>query len=497
MLSQRRTKIVATIGPATCSYDNLKKCIESGLNVARLNFSHGDHVTHKSVIENIRKLSLELRAPVTVMQDLQGPKIRVGKFENDSMELTNGQDVVISPEFTIGKGNEIPSDFSELPKACKEGTRILLDDGLMELVVSKVEGQKVYAKVINGGTLKNRKGMNLPFVSLPVECLTKKDLEDLDFGIANNVDYIALSFVRRGEDIIKLRRIIESKGCKAKIIAKIEQNEALDNLEEIIALSDGVMVARGDLAIEIGQTRLPLVQKRIIMMANEFKKPVITATQMLDSMIDNPRPTRAEITDVANAVIDGSDALMLSAESASGSHPFKSIRTMHDIVVEVEKDDDYYYDISLDEKFVSVAESISASACLSALKLDADAIICLSTSGRTATLISSLRPKAKIIAITHIMETLNRLELVWGIKTFAIKPYSSAKDVFAQVEDILLEYGIVEPGKKVIMTLGLPVASGATTNSMRVYELRSDNIKKLTNAELPLRYQKEIQQKES
>ena len=489
MLANRRTKIIATIGPATREREHLKKAIYAGMNVARLNFSHGSHEDHLPVIKNIRDLSRQLKAPVTLLQDLQGPKIRVGRFKSGSMDLKEGEQVIISPCFEVGEANKIPTDFAALPKVCEKGTRILLDDGLLELGVDSVEGEQVFATVIYGGTLKDRKGVNLPGVPLPVDCMTPKDLEDLEFGLSHGVDYVALSFVRRGSDIRKLREIIESQKPGTKIVAKIEMLEALDNLEEIVELSDGVMVARGDLAVEVGHAQLPGIQKRIIHLSNKIGRPVITATQMLDSMVENPRPTRAEVTDVANAVMDGSDALMLSAESASGKYPFKCIRTMHDIILEVERtEEDYFYQLPLEEDFDDVAEAIAASACLTAKKLNASAVVSLTTTGRTATLISGFRPEARIIAMTDFEGTLNRLELAWGIQTFAIKPYRSTDEAMEQIESILLSYGLVKPGDKVILTLGVPVMSHAKTNSIRVYTITGDQ-KKFDQASLPLRCQ--------
>ncbi|MCB0391103.1 MAG: pyruvate kinase [Bdellovibrionales bacterium] len=486
MLADRRAKIVATIGPSTNSKENLKKAIEAGMNVARLNFSHGKHEDHLQVIKYIREISRELKAPVTILQDLQGPKIRVGHFKNDKITLIEGSEIKISPKYEIGDENHIPSDFAELPQVCNKGTKILLDDGLLELNVLAVNGDEVIAKVIHGGILKNRKGMNLPGVTLPVDCLTDKDLIDLEFGLANKVDYVALSFVRYSSDIKKLKDIIKEKNPGTRVVAKIEMLEALENLEEIVDESDAVMVARGDLAVEVGQSQLPGFQKRIIRICNQKKKPVITATQMLDSMVENPRPTRAEITDVANAVIDGTDALMLSAESASGKYPFKCISTMHEIICEVERDKDLYYKFSIEDKFNEVAEAISASACLSAYKLDATAIVCLTSSGKTSTLISSFRPQCRIIAVTHIEETLNRLELVWGIQTFSIKPYRSTDEAMFQIEEILLKYKLVNVGDKVILTLGVPVLEQAKTNSMRVYTI-SGEVPKVSPENIPLR----------
>ena len=492
MLADRRTKIVATIGPSTRSRENLEKAIRAGMNVARLNFSHGEHAEHLQVIRHIRELSLELKAPVTILQDLQGPKIRVGRLKNGAVTLKEGAEVTISTTLDVGDEKTITTDFKELPQSCAPGTRILLDDGLLEFAVLSVVATEVKCRVVFGGILKDRKGMNLPGARLPVDCMTEKDLTDLEFGLEQKVDYVALSFVRQGSDIQKLREIIQAKNPNTRVIAKIEMLEALENLEDIVALSDGVMVARGDLAVEVGQTLLPLAQKRIISMCNDMGRPVITATQMLDSMVENPRPTRAEITDVANAVLDGSDALMLSAESASGKYPFKCIQTMHEIILEVERSSDLYYDISLDQEFMEVAEAIGASASLSALKINAPVIVCLSTTGKTATLISGFRPRAKIVAVTYVPETLNRLELVWGIQTMLIHPYQSSEEAMEQIEQKLIQYGLCELGDKVVLTLGLPVHQGAKTNTMRIFQVSAAKnavTSKPANQDLPLRYQ--------
>lgn len=491
MLADRRAKIVATIGPATQAPENLEKAIKAGMNVARLNFSHGAHEDHRKVVHNLRRLSRDLQAPVTILQDLQGPKVRVGKFEKGSIEIKPGEDVVITVDQVLGKPGLIPSDFKELPQSCQPGTRILLDDGLLELQVERVRGHEVDAKVIYGGILKDRKGMNLPGVSLPVDAMTEKDLADLEFGLTEGVDYVALSFVRHGRDIRKLREIIEARKSPAKIVAKIEMLEALDNLEEIVRLSDAVMVARGDLAVEVGQTRLPGHQKKIISLCNQLGKPVITATQMLDSMVENPRPTRAEITDVANAVLDGSDALMLSAESASGKYPFRCIRTMHEIITEVERSEEEYYKISLENEFLSVPAAIAASACLSALKLNASAIICLTTTGKTANIISGFRPRAKIIAVTEQLDVLNRMELVWGIQTVSIRSYKSMEEILTQVDQLLVQDGLAKTGDRIIVTLGQPIEAGSKTNSLFVHTVGAEGSTRGEDATLPLRCQRD------
>jgi pyruvate kinase len=493
MLSERRVKIVATIGPAMNTREGLEKALLAGMNVARLNFSHGTHETHARVIDDIRDLSRVWNAPVSILQDLQGPKIRVGRFENGSIELADGQKVIITAEEITGRAGLIPTDFKALPQTVSEGQKILLDDGLIELKVLSTSGPRIECEVIYGGLLKDRKGMNVPGAGLPIDALTEKDLKDLEFGLAKNVDYVALSFVRQGDDMERLRELVNTKRPGTRIIAKIEMLEALNNLERIIQLSDGVMVARGDLAIEVGQTVLPAMQKKIIRLANASNKPVITATQMLDSMVENPRPTRAEITDVANAVIDGSDACMLSAETASGRFPFRCIRTMHEIITEVEKTSAEYYDISLAEEFLDVPEAIAASASLTALKVRAKALVCLTTTGKTATLIAGHRPKVPIVAITHQLDPLNRLELVWGIQTYKIHPYQTSEEALMQIEELLVKIGLVEKGDKVVVTMGTPVRQRATTNSIRVYTVTRDNME-VPDTELPLRCRKDIGQ---
>ncbi len=491
MLFHRRAKIVATIGPASKDPENLKKAILAGMNVARLNFSHGTHAEHLAVIESLRKISVDLKAPVTILQDLQGPKVRVGLFEKGSITLAPAQVVTVTIEDVVGKEGLIPSDFKELCIACKKGNHILIDDGLIELEVLQVGTKSLEAKVIYGGILKNRKGMNLPGVNLPVEALTAKDKEDLEFGLKNGVDYVALSFVRHAKDIRQLREIIEKHQSPAKIVAKIEMLEALDNLDEIIRLSDVVMVARGDLAVEIGQSRLPREQKRIIKLSNQLGKPVITATQMLDSMVENPRPTRAEITDVANAILDGTDAVMLSAESASGKYPFKAIRTMHEIILEVEKSEENYYKISLDNELLSTPAAIAASSVLSALKLNASAIVCLTSTGKTAQIIASYRPKAQIVAMTKDLNVLNRLEIIWGLQTLHLRPYETLKDILIQVEKLLIENGIAKTGERIILTLGQPIADHGKTNAIHVHVIGGEEYRKVTNEKLPLRFAQE------
>lgn len=487
-LHLRKVKIVATLGPSTSSEETIENAILSGMNVARLNFSHGTHDLHLKNIQTLRALSQKLNAPIAILQDLQGPKIRVGQFENGQITLTKDQVIEMTTESIVGNSQLIPTDLISLPDIVKPGFKVLLDDGLIELQVLEVYKPRVKLKVIYGGILKNRKGINVPEAQLPINSLTEKDLADLEFGLKNQVDYVALSFVRHGRDIRYLRELIEQRNSNARIIAKIEMLEALDNLDEIVRLSDGVMVARGDLAVEVGQSRLPGIQKKIIKLCNDLNKPVITATQMLDSMVENPRPTRAEITDVANAVLDGSDALMLSAESASGKHPFKAIQTMSEIIYEVEKNEEKYYRISLESEFLSVPSSIGASACLSALKLSAKAIVCLTTTGKTAQIISGFRPQVPIYAMTNQIEVLNKLELIWGLQTLPISDYKKLEDILVQLDAMVIKYGIGKTGDRIILTLGLPIEMGSKTNTLFVHMVGEARISKLENENLPLRF---------
>jgi pyruvate kinase len=491
VIADRRTKIVATIGPVTSSDEQIKALILAGMNVARLNFSHGSYEEHLKVIKSIRKWSHELRAPVTILQDLQGPKIRVGKFKDGKIRLTKGQLVTITIQPVIGDEGLIPSDFPEIVSSVEVGDHILLDDGLLSLRVTEIHEKELKAIVVHGGVLKDRKGMNIPERTLKVDCMTEKDIQDLEFGLRNDVDVVALSFVRFGKDLRQLRERVETVNSKVKICSKIEMREAIENLDEIIRLSDLVMVARGDLAVEVGQSKLPLLQKQIIQLANRYNKPVITATQMLDSMVSNPRPTRAEITDVANAVLDGADALMLSAETASGQYPIQCIETMDEIIREVEASSDSIYNkLSLESEFLDDPTAIAASAAYIALKINSKVIVCLSTSGRTAQIISGFRPKARLVAVTDQFDVLNRMECVWGLQTLVVSSYKTMREVKAEIERMLVEYGLAKPGDHIVMTLGLPIDEGAKTNTLHTWTILEQGYSKVKDQSLPARFQK-------
>jgi pyruvate kinase len=467
-LSFRKTKIVATVGPASWGEPELKAMIEAGLNVCRLNFSHGTFEQHKKTVQRVRKVSEELEAPVGILQDLQGPKIRLSDFEGEKT-VKSGDSLILTETHQPGSG-KFKVDLKKMTQYVHQGQSIFIDDGIIELKVEKVSTPDIHCRVIYGGTLRPRKGVNLPDADLPIDSMTTKDLKDLEKGIALGFDYVALSFVREREDLIKLKALLKKMGSHARVIAKIEKKQALENIEDIVDEADGIMVARGDLSVEIGQVHLPTAQKKIIQICNRKGKPVITATQMLDSMQVNSRPTRAEITDVANAVLDGSDALMLSGETAFGKHPVRSIQTMHEIISEVEKQPQIYHQFKHRKQAeITVPESIAISAVLCAKQLNARAIVCMSTTGKTAQMISRYRPKSKLVAVTAKSEALCKLELCWGVQTLKVAQYTNTEDAIRKVEKLLLENNIISEGDHVVLTLGVPVAQGQKTNAVRVF----------------------------
>ncbi len=488
-LSYRKTKIVATIGPASWDKKTLGEMVQSGLSVARLNFSHGDFSQHKDTVEKLRELSEELGAPVGILQDLQGPKIRLAKFEGE-FDVVRGDSLTLTDQKSSDP-KVLQVDLKNLSEYVKKDQSIFIDDGIIELKVTKVKDHKIYCEVIYGGTIRPRKGVNLPDAKLPIPSMTKKDEKDLKEGVSLGFDYVALSFVRTADDIKKLKKKLEKYGSPARVIAKIEKKEAIENIEAIVDEADGIMVARGDLSVEVGQIHLPTIQKRIIRLCNRKGKPVITATQMLDSMQVNSRPTRAEITDVANAVLDGSDALMLSGESAFGKHPVRSVTTMHEIITEVEKQPHIYYRFKNRKRDqFTVPESIAISAVLCSKQLNARAIVCMSTTGKTAQMISKYRPKSKLIAVTAKAEALCKLELCWGVQTLKTAQYNNTEEAIANVEQTLLTNGILEPGDEVVLTLGVPVAQGQKTNAVRVFTLGDHSNKQQVAKTKAIRFQK-------
>lgn len=475
-LSIRKTKIVATIGPASSDPAILKQLIQSGLNVARLNFSHGEFSQHQATVKMIREISEELAAPVGILQDLQGPKIRLFDFTGEQT-VVPGDKLTLTDNTGTGSG-KFKVDLPNLHKFVEPGQSIFIDDGIIELKIQDIKKKDIFCEVIYGGTLRPRKGVNLPDAHIPIESMTEKDIKDLELGAKLGFDYVALSFVRASSDIVKLKTRLEKLGSLARVIAKIEKKEAIDNFDAIVDESDGIMVARGDLSVEVGQVHLPTIQKNLIKICNQKGKPVITATQMLDSMQVNSRPTRAEITDVANAVLDGSDALMLSGETAFGKHPVRSVQTMHDIICEVEKQPQIYNRFKNHKKDQStVPESIAISAVLCAKQLEARTIVCMSTTGRTAQMISKYRPKAKLVAVTAKSEALCKLELNWGVQTLKMTHYTDTEEAIAKIEALLVDNNIIEEGDHVVLTMGVPVAKGQKTNAVRVFTVGSQKQK--------------------
>lgn len=467
---RRRTKIVATLGPASSSPEMLERLLVAGVDLFRLNFSHGTLDDKALLINRIRDVSARLGKEVGILADLQGPKIRTGKMAGDGMLLQKGQEVVITTADILGADGVIPTIYTELPRDVTPGARILLDDGLLELKVLAIAGEEVRCLVIHGGLLKNNKGINLPGVKVSAPSLTEKDLADLDFCLWVDVDYIALSFVRTHEDVEQIKRIIYSAGKDIPVVAKIEKPEALRNFKKILKVTDAVMVARGDLGVEIQAEKVPLIQKKIIMACNQAGKPVITATQMLESMITNPRPTRAETSDVANAIIDGTDAVMLSGETASGAYPVAAVETMARIALDVEVAGLGSTHDAPAQLTPSIAQAVGEAACRAAASLKAKAIAVFTHSGSTAALISRFRPPIPIVAFTNTPPIQRKLSLYWGVRTRSIQILESMEQQVALAEKLLLAAGL-RKGDIIIIIMGTPVEARGSTNLMKVHKL--------------------------
>ncbi|MBI2354792.1 MAG: pyruvate kinase [Deltaproteobacteria bacterium] len=466
----RKTKIVATLGPVSSSEAMIARLMNAGVNIFRLNFSHGDNAEKLELIRVIRRVSDKSGRQAGILADLQGPKIRTGRMAGDAMTLTRGEEVVITTEEVLGGNGLIPTVYRSLPSDVQGGSRILLDDGLMELKVIAVDGERVRCLVVSGGVLKNNKGINLPGVHVSAPCLTAKDLLDLDFALEAGVDFVALSFVRTAEDIEQLKRIIYLKGKNTPVVAKIEKPEALRNFKRILRATDAVMVARGDLGVEIEAEKVPIYQKKIIEACNRAGKPVITATQMLDSMIRNPRPTRAETSDVANAIVDGTDAVMLSAETASGDYPVESVETMFRIARDVENAAFWVKAEGRITATPSIAQAVAESACRAATSLAARAIAVFTQSGSTAALISRFRPRIPIIAFTSSPEIQRRLSIYWGVGTVGIGVMQGMDQQIREVENILLSSGY-RKGDIIVIIMGIPIEARGSTNLMKVHKL--------------------------
>jgi len=467
----RRTKIVCTMGPSCESVDVLKEMMLAGMNVARLNMAHGELEDHSARIASIRQAAAETGSNVSILMDIKGPEIRIGKLKEASYELKAGQALTFVTEEQLGDGEKLWVNYADMPKVMEPGGVILLDDGLIELRVNSVDDKNIYCTVVNGGVIKPRKGVNLPGVRTTLPGVTERDVMHIDFGIKENVDIVAASFVRRAEDIIEIRRLLEEAGAgHIQIVSKIENQEGVENLDAIIEASDGIMVARGDLGVEIPVEDVPLIQKVMIDKCNAAGKPVIVATQMLDSMQVNPRPTRAEVTDVANAVLQGTDAVMLSGETAAGKYPVESIRTMATIAVKSESIMEYGSNLNKEGfgKSSSVTEVISKSVVSSSLELDAKAILTPTESGFTARMVSKYRPKSPIIAMTSDDRVLRRLALVWGVTAVKGDKVSTTDDLFAAALEAGKASGSLEAGDTVVITAGVPIGKSGATNLIKI-----------------------------
>ncbi len=475
-MTYRRAKIVATIGPACSDEAIMRSLFEAGVDVARLNFSHGNHEMHAALIATIRKLSDELGKPVTILQDLQGPKLRVGDLPDEGILLKAGQQVILkpvnastSPESGSSSDVIVPMDVPNLARGVAPGNRILLDDGHLELEVLRVDGDAVITHVVLGGRLLSNKGVNLPGAALGIPSFTEKDRADLEFGLQQGVDMVAISFVQQAEDVETIRAAIRSinpQKALLPVIAKLERPEAIDHLHEIIHAADGVMVARGDLGVETSPASVPIIQKQIIEMANKHAKMVITATQMLDSMIHNPRPTRAEASDVANAVFDGSDALMLSGETASGSYPLESVKMMDAIIREAEANAVAWghYARNPEEASQDAAFSITRAASELAKDRGVAAIAVFTQSGKTALYMSKSRPQIPIMAFTPEIDTFRRLNLYWGVIPCLVPYASTVETMIASVDAALLSSTSIQSGEQVVVICGFPIGSQRPPN---------------------------------
>lgn len=461
--SLRRTKIVATIGPATSQPEVLRSLIEAGATTLRLNFSHGTHEDHHRSIRLIRQVSFELNQPVAILQDLQGPKIRLGKFQDGPITLKNNDPYILTSVLGPGTQEKSSISYDRLADEVPAGSRILLDDGKVEMRVESVDpaAQNLYCRVTVGGVLSNNKGVNFPGVYLSVKALTDKDKEDLIFGLDHGVDWVALSFVRNPEDILEIKALIASMGKRVPVIAKIEKHEAIEQMVPILSLCDGVMVARGDLGVEVPAEDVPILQKRLIATARQLAIPVITATQMLDSMVKSPRATRAEISDVANAILDGTDAVMLSNETAVGDYPIEAVATMARIATRIEQEQAIVSSLPTDAQ--SISQAISDAAGTIAKQLNAAAIMTLTKTGATARNVSKFRPITPILAITPHVDVARQLQLVWGVRPLLILDLPSAGKTFEAALNIAQEKELLKAGDLVVMTAGtLQGVSGST-----------------------------------
>jgi pyruvate kinase len=473
----RRTKIVCTLGPTSSDPETIRALVRAGMDVARMNFSHGTHEEHRERIRTVREAAQAEGTTVTILQDLQGPKIRVGQVQDDSVMLRKGEEVTVTTEPMEGTSNRIFIDYDTLAQDAEVGGRILIDDGLLELEITNIQNSELRAKVVEGGPLRSRKGVNLPNIRTSTPSLTEKDLKDLELGLELDVDLIALSFVRERSDVEELNRRIYQTGKNVGVIAKIEKPEAVRNIDAILAEVDGIMVARGDLGIEMPMEEVPGTQKELIKQGMAASTPVITATQMLESMVENPRPTRAEASDVANAVLDGSDAVMLSAETAVGDHPVRVVESMNQIIRKAESHwQEHRPSLAMRpgrlERSEDVTESVSFTACRLAEQIGAQAVCCLTNSGATARSIARHRPSMPIYAFTDDERVVGQLGVLWGAKVFHIPFQQDTDQGIARVHSVLRDHELVDPGQHVVITVGMPLPARGRTNTVHVSEVK-------------------------
>jgi pyruvate kinase len=462
----RRTKIVATIGPVSSTHDAVRELVDAGVDAIRLNFSHGTHHDHGARARVVREVQAETGKPLALIADLQGPKLRIGDLDEPRI-LVKDEEIIVVGEMTASNG-ELPVAPAVISEVLRPGHDILIDDGHVRLTVQDIEGGRARCRVIVGGEVKSHKGVNLPGVPLPIPSLTKKDIDDLEFALGLGVDFVALSFVRAAADVRDLQAIIRQHGSPARVIAKIEKAEAIEALDEIIHESDAVMVARGDLGVEIGAAPVPLLQKRIILHCLEAGKPVITATQMLESMIEHAEPTRAEASDVANAVLDGTSAIMLSAETATGNYPVEAVQTMDSIARAVEPSMGYRHQMPEPGEETTVGRAMSNAACDLAETLGASAILVPTFTGRTASAVARLRPRRQIIGLSHHQTAVQQMALEWGVTPVLMPQTADVEDLWTRALESALKAGAVESGDRVVTTAGTAVNLPGSTNVIKV-----------------------------
>ncbi len=470
-MKRRKTKIICTLGPASESEQMIRELMLAGMNVARLNFSHGTHEEQKGKIELVKKVREELKLPVALLLDTKGPEIRTRDVEGGRIELKKGQSFVLTTEEILGNEGRVSITYPNLVKDVKPGDAILIDDGLIELEVNQITEKDIYCTVKNGGFVSNKKGINVPGVSLNMPFISEKDYEDIVFGIEEGFDFIAASFTRSADDILEIRKILEERSCHhIKIIAKIENLQGVENIDEILRVSDGIMIARGDMGVEIPLEEVPVIQKKLILKSLEIGKPVITATQMLDSMMKNPRPTRAETSDVSNAIYQGTGAIMLSGETASGQYPVEAVKTMDRIAVRTEEDIDYDYRFKrrniMDKP--DITNAVSHATCTTAADLKAAAIITVSKSGRTVGMISRYRPSCTIIGCCMDDYVCRQLNLYWGVEPLLLEREDNAEELFNHAVEAAERAGLVMRGDLTVLTAGVPLGITGTTNLIKV-----------------------------